>query len=92
MLERKLSREGIVTRILESAPDRGNLVAHIGSGDRPRLLFMSHLDVVPVDDAEYWRYPPFSGTVAEGAIHGRGAADCKGLAAACAMALAILSA
>ncbi|NPV09365.1 MAG: M20/M25/M40 family metallo-hydrolase [Anaerolineae bacterium] len=91
VLQAKLAREGIEARILESAPDRGNLVASLGSGGRPRLLLMSHLDVVPVDDADQWRFPPFAGTVADGAIHGRGAADCKGLAAAGAMALLVLA-
>lgn len=90
VLERKLSRDGIGSRLLESAPDRGNLIARLGNGDRPRLLLMSHTDVVPVDDADQWRYPPFGGTVAEGAVHGRGSADCKGLAAANTMAAIVL--
>lgn len=90
VLERKLSRDGIGSRLLESAPDRGNLVARLGEGDGPRLLLMGHTDVVPVDDTDQWQYPPFSGTVADGAVHGRGAADCKGLTAANVMAAIVL--
>jgi len=90
VLERKLAREGISARVLESAPDRGNLIATLTGGSGPRLLLMGHTDVVPVDDADQWRYPPFSGTVAEAAIHGRGAADCKGLIAANVMAAIVL--
>ena len=45
----------------------------------PPLLLLGHLDVVPVDphtEAE-WTYPPFSGTVADGYVWGRGAMDDK---------------
>jgi carboxypeptidase PM20D1 len=53
-------------------------------GSNPSLepvCFMAHLDVVPADESEDsgWKYPPFSGTVAEGFVWGRGAIDCKGV-------------
>jgi carboxypeptidase PM20D1 len=40
------------------------------------VVLMSHHDVVPAPGK--WRYPPFSGTIAEGAVWGRGAVDTKG--------------
>lgn len=42
-------------------------------------LYMSHQDVVPVVPGTEgdWKYPPFSGAVAEGYIWGRGALDIK---------------
>jgi succinyl-diaminopimelate desuccinylase len=52
-------------------------LAGIGGGD-PTVLLSGHLDTVPVDDAEQWRYPPFEGVIADGAVHGRGACDMKG--------------
>ena len=44
------------------------------SSARP-LVLMAHQDVVPAEGE--WKYPAFSGTVAEGKVWGRGAMDCK---------------
>ena len=44
------------------------------SGQDP-ILLMSHMDVV--EATGQWKYPPFSGTIAEGKVWGRGAADTK---------------
>lgn len=59
---------------------RENVIASVGEG-RKRLLFISHTDVVPVSE-ENWDVPPFSGEMKNGYIWGRGALDCKDLAAA----------
>ncbi|RPJ38123.1 MAG: M20/M25/M40 family metallo-hydrolase, partial [Chloroflexi bacterium] len=86
-----LAGEGITSQILESGENRGNLVARLpGSAGTPRLLYMGHIDVVPVENPQDWRFPPFSGTVADGRIWGRGAADMKDMVAAELMALVIL--
>ncbi|HQZ11322.1 MAG TPA: succinyl-diaminopimelate desuccinylase [Devosia sp.] len=56
-----------------------NLFATRGSGGR-HLLFCGHTDVVP--PGEGWRHDPFSATIEDGLIYGRGAADMKsGIAA-----------
>ncbi len=45
--------------------------------EKPLILLSAHMDVVWAD--EYgWKYPPFSGAIAEGFIWGRGAIDDKG--------------
>lgn len=41
------------------------------------LLLMAHQDVVPEGDHTLWKYPPFSGEVAEGKLWGRGTTDSK---------------
>ncbi|WP_286261100.1 M20 family peptidase [Thalassotalea atypica] len=51
-------------------------------GSDPSLkpaLFMGHMDVVSVDEItlDKWTHPPFSGTVENGMIYGRGAIDDK---------------
>ena len=91
LLRDKLAAAGIASEILESAPNRGNLVARLaGSGGGPRLLYLSHTDVVPVEDGSAWTYPPFGAEIHEGRIYGRGANDMKNTVAAEAMALILL--
>jgi carboxypeptidase PM20D1 len=44
------------------------------------IILMAHQDVVPVAPGTEggWKYPPFSGALAEGAVWGRGSIDDKG--------------
>lgn len=85
-------QEGITnTQILARDPQRGNIIV-LYNGDQPhaRLMFMSHTDVVPVEDETKWEHEPFSAEVSGGRIYGRGASDCKALLTAQMMAMAIL--
>ena len=84
--------EGITdTQILARDPERGNIIAVFpGVEDRCRLMFMSHTDVVPVEDESKWSWEPFGAQVSGGRIYGRGASDCKALLTAQMMAMAIL--
>lgn len=52
----------------------------MGEGEET-LGILAHVDVVPV--GEGWTYPPFSGTIADGKIFGRGTLDDKGPAMMC---------
>ena len=86
-----LAEDGIESEILGRDPDRGNLIARMeGLSGKAGLMFMSHTDVVPVEDKSKWRFPPFSATIAEGRVFGRGASDCKGLLTAQMMAMRLL--
>ncbi|RLG40376.1 MAG: hypothetical protein DRO05_06480 [Thermoproteota archaeon] len=84
-----LSSEGYEPEILEYVKGRGNLITSLKGEGKTRLMLLSHLDVVPADPRK-WRVHPFSGEVRDGFIWGRGAHDCKGLAACEAVAMAIL--
>lgn len=76
---RILDREGIAYETIEPAPTRTSVVARLpGSGAKGPLLLNGHLDVVPVDRAE-WKHDPFAAIEAEGCIWGRGAIDMKNM-------------
>lgn len=54
------------------------VVGGIGRGAGSTLLLNGHVDVVPAGDPADWSHPPFTPTVTEGRIYGRGAVDMKG--------------
>ncbi len=76
-----LAKDGFQSEILESAPGRGSVVTRLkGTGEKPSLLLLSHLDVVAANPAE-WNVEPFAGTITDGYVYGRGAIDMKGMTA-----------
>ncbi|MEJ6591691.1 MAG: M20/M25/M40 family metallo-hydrolase [SAR86 cluster bacterium] len=80
-LKQRLDVAGIASTIYEAAPGRASIVARIkGNGSQRPLLLLGHTDVVTVEPAN-WTFDPFSGTVKDGKIFGRGAADDKGIVA-----------
>src|SRR5713226_531318 len=91
LLRPKLDQAGIAYEVRESAPGRGNLIARLGPAGGQRLLFMSHTDVVPVEDETLWEHPPFSATIDRGRVYGRGADDDKADVVAYCMALVLLA-
>jgi len=48
----------------------------------PIFCFAGHTDVVPTGPLENWSHPPFTPTIVDGQLYGRGAADMKGSLAA----------
>jgi succinyl-diaminopimelate desuccinylase len=95
VLDAALNEAGFATQRLTfsepGTPDIDNLYARIGTS-APFLVFAGHTDVVPVGEATNWRFDPFAGEVAEGAVWGRGTADMKsGVAAFAAAACAFVA-
>jgi acetylornithine deacetylase/succinyl-diaminopimelate desuccinylase-like protein len=76
----KLAEVGIEYELIETAPNRVNVVAKIAGADqnRPGLVLHGHIDVVPAD-AKDWSVDPFSGVIKDGFIWGRGAVDMKNI-------------
>ena len=74
----KLAEVGIKSELIETAPNRVNVVAKIEGSDksRPGLVLHGHIDVVPAN-ADDWSVDPFSGEIKDGFIWGRGAVDMK---------------
>ena len=74
----KLAEVGIKSELIETAPNRVNVVAKVEGADqsRPGLVLHGHIDVVPANAAD-WSVDPFSGVIKDGFIWGRGAVDMK---------------
>ncbi|MDY6819878.1 MAG: M20 family metallopeptidase [Halobacteriales archaeon] len=82
-------------RIEEPFTERPQVIAAIGEGepDAGTLVLNGHIDVVPPGDPEKWTDDPFSGTIRDGRVYGRGASDMKsGVAAAMLAAKAVADA
>ena len=69
---------GIGSTVIDHANGRSNLIT---TGKNKQLLLCGHVDVVPAMD-EGWTHPPFSGTIKDGIVWGRGSTDMKGGCAA----------
>ena len=65
---------------VEEERERGLGVVGVldGDGGGSSLILNGHVDVVPAGDEDLWHYPPWQGTVVQGRVYGRGAADMKG--------------
>ena len=87
----RLEAAGIRAVLDYVAPGRPNVLAEIGRGEGPTLLWNAHLDTVPPGNAAAWTADPFGAEVRDGKLFGRGASDDKGgvaMMAAAAMAVA----
>lgn len=67
----------------------GNVIAKIGSGKKV-LAIDAHIDTVDTGDVSQWELDPFSGTIKDGYVHGRGTVDQEGGAASMITAARIL--
>jgi len=73
-----LDEEKLPYRIVERDPTMPNLVASQEfSATSKHLVLNGHIDVFPVENAGQWTHDPWSGALADGAVHGRGVADMK---------------
>jgi acetylornithine deacetylase/succinyl-diaminopimelate desuccinylase-like protein len=78
-MAKNLEKDDFKCELFESAPGRGSIITRLkGTGKKPSLLLLSHLDVVTANPKE-WSVDPFSGLVKDGFIWGRGALDMKSM-------------
>ncbi|WP_299018482.1 succinyl-diaminopimelate desuccinylase [uncultured Tepidimonas sp.] len=87
LLAERLRALGFVCETIESGPDDfrvTNLWAlrPAATPDAPVLVFAGHTDVVPTGPLEHWSSDPFTPTVRDGKLYGRGASDMKSSLAA----------
>ncbi|MGZ4360353.1 MAG: M20/M25/M40 family metallo-hydrolase, partial [Gaiellaceae bacterium] len=91
LLRDYLAESGVTAELVAKEPGRDSLVARLpGRGEGPSLAFLSHTDTV-VADASEWSVDPWSGSLEDGHVWGRGALDMKGQVAASAVAIASLA-
>jgi len=56
-----------------------NIVATLkGTSGGKSMILNGHIDVVPEGNIQQWTYPPYSATVVDNKLYGRGATDMKG--------------
>ena len=88
-LAETLEKEGFKCE-LESTPGRGSIITRLkGTGEKPSLLLLSHLDVVAANPKE-WSVDPFEGVVKDDFVWGRGALDMKSMTAMEVMVMKLL--
>lgn len=84
-VEDRLKRHGIAARrIPDGSGRKASLIATIGPADQAGVVLSAHTDVVPAEEPS-WSSPPFTASLRQGRLHGRGACDMKGFIA-CALA------
>jgi len=89
-IHEKFSGEGIESRLLAPAENRGAVVARIPGDGRARpVLLLAHMDVVGVEP-DKWSCDPFAGVIRDGYVYGRGAFDDKGMLAANMMTMLLI--
>jgi len=75
-LAKILDAAGIEYETAESAPGRGSIWARLKGGDKPAILLLHHIDVVPADKA-HWTADPLGAEIRDGYVYGRGTLDTK---------------
>ncbi|CAG7622595.1 M20/M25/M40 family metallo-hydrolase [Paenibacillus allorhizosphaerae] len=80
-LFQRAKNRGWQAEVVEPEKGFGSLVVTFKGGSDDALLLLSHLDTAEPGSIGDWSRHPLSGEAAEGYIWGRGAVDCKGLAA-----------
>ena len=79
-VEKLLKENNIEYSSVPVEEGRYDIIAKIrGSQDKDALVFTGHMDVVPVseDEMKRWNTPPFTSTIKDGKLYGRGSADMK---------------
>jgi acetylornithine deacetylase len=76
-VEELLANHGVkARRIPDATGKKASLLATIGPSDQAGIVLSAHTDVVPAEEPS-WSSPPFTATMREGPVQGRGACDKK---------------
>jgi len=78
LVAEECEKDGLKVELVEPAPDRVSVVArHKGTTGKPKVMWYTHYDTLPPGEESSWKHPPFSATIDDGWIYGRGANDNK---------------
>ena len=75
-VEQAMQRVGIGTRLFKMGSGYPIIYGECGSG--PSYLVYGHYDVQPVGHLTDWSFGPFAGSIVDGKLYARGAANSKG--------------
>lgn len=68
---------GLAARRLAPDGRAWSVVATLGDGPGPTLMYHAHIDTVPLGQNARWSHDPFAGTLADGRVYGLGSVDDK---------------
>lgn len=85
LIDGRLAEAGCTVQYMDFGTVKNVFITH-GQGS-PVLLLLGHTDVVPPGDAADWSSDPFTPSIRDGLLYGRGAADMKGSVAAFVIAM-----
>ncbi|MCL6596484.1 MAG: dipeptidase [Firmicutes bacterium] len=74
----RLARAGVTEVEVVDTGGHPAVLGRWGPPDAPAVLIYGHYDVQPADPLDAWETPPFSPTVRDGRMYGRGTSDDKG--------------
>ena len=75
-------KKGLFIRVFSDSMDSFNFSASLYPLElnKPNIIFLSHIDVVPAGEEETWVHSPFSGEISRDTLWGRGTLDMKNAA------------
>ena len=82
LVEAECRGMGLEVELVEAEPDRPSVVARWSGGPGPRIIYCSHIDVVPAGNLKLWDVDPYAAEIVDGRMYGRGSSDAKGCVAA----------
>lgn len=78
-----LGEHGLEPEVRPVEGERSNVLGRVRGAGGPPLIYLAHLDTVPIGDRQKWAHDPFGAVIVGEYMYGRGTCDMKsGLAAA----------
>jgi acetylornithine deacetylase/succinyl-diaminopimelate desuccinylase-like protein len=77
-LQKTFAACGLKTRLINAGGNPFVYAEKIVSAKAPTIIFYNHYDVQPPDPLDEWLSPPFTPTLRNGRLYGRGISDNKG--------------